>query len=519
MKKIKQFIVNGLLLTVVSIVMRSVSVSFQVYLSNTIGATAMGLFTLISTVYGFAITVATSGIQFATTRMVAEALGEAESNGETDAAKTPAVSCILRKCMIYALCFSLGSGLVLYIFSPVIGVYVLADVRTVLPLKILAVTLPPIALSAVMNGYFTAVRRVYKNAAVQVLGEAIRMFLCVMLLRFLLPHDVEYAALAVILGGAIAEISAFLIQYFLFAWERAKTRKNRLSVCESERVRKKLLHIALPMAFSAYVRSALITVEHLLIPWGLERNGRSRDASLASYGRVHSMVFPLILFPSALSSSFAGLLIPEVAEARAAGDEAAIVRTINRVLEAVLTYAIGVAGIVMCFSYELGDTIYPGNGTGRYILMLAPLIPVMYMDTSVDAILKGLGQQVYHMSVNIADASLSIILVVLLLPRFGILGYIMTVYFTEIINFAFSLGRLLVVAKVRPRIGRWVFFPLLCVILATSIVRYCLNSFSIFEADAPKTAAHIFCAGVIYVSLIALTKIRRKSKAKETSRT
>ena len=507
MKKVKQFIVNGLLLTVVSLVMRSVAVSFQVYLSNKIGAAAMGLFTLISTVYGFAITVATSGIQFATTRMVAEAMGEREDeNGAS-------IGCILRKCILYALCFSVGSGLVLYIFSPTIGVYLLSDVRTVLPLKILAFTLPPIALSAVMNGYFTAVRRVYKNATVQVLGEGIRITLCVILLGLLLPNDVEYAALAVILGGALAEISSFVIHALLFLWERSRAKKERISCMEGERIRKKLLHIALPMAFSAYVRSALVTIEHLLIPWGLQQNGRSRDAALASYGRVHSMVFPLILFPSALSSSFAGLLIPEVAEARAAGDNAAIERTINRVMEAVLTYAIGVAGIIMCFSYELGDTVYPGNGTGRYILMLAPLIPVMYMDTSVDAILKGLGQQVYHMSVNIADATLSIILVVLLLPRFGILGYVLTVYFTEIINFAFSLGRLLVVAKVKPRIGRWVFFPLLCVILATTAVRYCLTSFGVFETAAPRTSAHIFCAGVLYVALIALGKLKRK-KAK-----
>ena len=245
MKKIKQFIVNGLLLTAVSLLMRSVAVSFQVYLSNTIGAVAMGLFTLIATVYGFAITVATSGIQFATTRMVAEALGEADSHNADRADQAPAVSCILRKCMLYALCFSLGSGLILYVFSPTIGVYILKDARTVLPLKILAVTLPPIALSAVMNGYFTAVRRVYKNAAVQILGEAIRMTLCVLLLRFLLPRDAEYAALAVILGGAIAEISAFLIQYALFVYERAKTKKKMMSICENERVRKKLLHIAI----------------------------------------------------------------------------------------------------------------------------------------------------------------------------------------------------------------------------------------------------------------------------------
>lgn len=509
MKKAKQFIVNGLLLTAVSLLMRSVAVSFQVYLSNKIGATAMGLFTLISTVYGFSITVATSGIQFATTRMVAEAMGEEKDDCEGHA-DSATIGCILRKCILYALCFSLGAGLVLYVFAPTIGVHLLSDVRTVLPLKILAFTLPPIALSAVMNGYFTAVRRVYKNATVQVLGEAIRIVMCVILLGMLLPNDVEYAALAVILGGAIAEISSFVIHGLLFLFERARAKKERVSCLEGERIRKKLLHIALPMAFSAYVRSALVTIEHLLIPWGLQQNGRSRDAALASYGRVHSMVFPLILFPSALSSSFAGLLIPEVAEARAAGDDAAIVRTIHRVMEAVLTYSIGVAGILMCFSYELGDTIYPGNGTGRYILMLAPLIPVMYMDTSVDAILKGLGQQVYHMSVNIADASLSILLVILLLPRFGILGYIMTVYFTEIINFAFSLGRLLVVAKVRPRVGRWVLIPLVCVILATAAVRYCLTSIPLFHSPSSKAAAHVFCAGVIYLALIAISKLRRK---------
>lgn len=503
MKKFKRFIVNGLLLTAVSLLMRSVAVSFQVYLSNKIGAAAMGLFTLISTVYGFSITVATSGIQFATTRMVSEAMGE--GGGENN----PQIGCILRKCVLYALCFSIGSGLVLYIFAPTIGVYLLADIRTVLPLKVLAFTLPPIALSSVMSGYFIAVRRVYKNATVQVLGEGIRIFLCVVLLGMLLPNDVEYAALAVILGGALAEISAFVIHGLIFLFERSRAKKERIGCLEGERIRKKLLHIALPMAFSAYVRSALVTIEHLLIPRGLQRGGQSRDAALASYGRVHSMVFPLILFPAALSSSFAGLLIPEVAEARAAGDEAAIVRTIHRVMEAVMTYAIGVAGILMCFSYELGNAVYPGNDTEKYILMLAPLIPVMYMDTSVDAILKGLGQQIYHMSVNIADAALSIVLVVLLLPRFGILGYVMTVYFTEIVNFAFSLGRLLIVAKMRPRIGRWVLMPLVCVIVATATIRYCLSNIPLFESTSPNVAAHIFCAGVLYIALIALSKLRK----------
>ena len=163
MTRLKKFILNGLLITIVSLLIRTVSVSFNIYISNRIGAVAMGVFTLISTVYGFAITVATSGIGLATTRIIAEASGKEETSISPNET-TPVLRCIVRKCVIYALCFSIGSGVILFVFSNAIGTRLLHDPRTVLPLRVLAFTLPPISLSSVFSGYFVAIRRVYKNA-------------------------------------------------------------------------------------------------------------------------------------------------------------------------------------------------------------------------------------------------------------------------------------------------------------------------------------------------------------------
>ena len=73
--RMRIFLINGTLMTVVSLTIRFVAVSFNAYLSKKIGAAALGLFTLISTVYGFALTVATSGVNLATTKLVSEALG------------------------------------------------------------------------------------------------------------------------------------------------------------------------------------------------------------------------------------------------------------------------------------------------------------------------------------------------------------------------------------------------------------------------------------------------------------
>ena len=83
--------------------------------------------------------------------------------------------------------------------------------------------------------------------------------------------------------------------------------------------------------------------------------------------------------------------------------------------------------------------------------MLAPLVPVMYLDGATDAILKGLNLQVYSMGVNIVDSSLSVALVLLLVPRMGIMGYMVTVYAAETLNMSLSVGRLYYELKIKPK--------------------------------------------------------------------
>ena len=62
MKSKRNFLLSGFLLTLAALLMRTISVSFNVYVSGLVGAEAMGLLALIAGVYGFAVTLATSGI-------------------------------------------------------------------------------------------------------------------------------------------------------------------------------------------------------------------------------------------------------------------------------------------------------------------------------------------------------------------------------------------------------------------------------------------------------------------------
>ena len=106
MTRYQKFLYNGLLLTAASLLLRGVGVVFGVYLSGRIGAEAMGLYALIASVYSFALTVATSGVGLAVTRLISEAMGEVTASGITLAeGKTNRSRAIGKKCLCYALFF------------------------------------------------------------------------------------------------------------------------------------------------------------------------------------------------------------------------------------------------------------------------------------------------------------------------------------------------------------------------------------------------------------------------------
>jgi stage V sporulation protein B len=250
----------------------------------------------------------------------------------------------------------------------------------------------------------------------------------------------------------------------------------------------------------------LITIEHILIPWGLERNGDSREKALSDYGIIHSMVFPLVLFPSALSGAFAGLLVPEIAQSCVAEDHKRISRIINKVFYTVLTFSVGVAGIMMFFSYELSSAIYPNANAGKFVLMVAPLIPIMYLDTAVDGILKGLGEQVYCMGINIVDSFLSVILVWMLLPNMGISGYILTVYFTEIVNATLSIARLLTVTSIKAKLTDWLIKPLLCIVCSCGITRFLAKKLTGDIDSTTSLILYLIFTTTVYLFLVFITK-------------
>jgi Membrane protein involved in the export of O-antigen and teichoic acid len=495
MKRVKLFFINTMLLLGTSLIMRTIGVSFNVYISNKIGASGMGLLSLVMSVYSLSITFATSGINLTASRLTAEAIGHG-SDAEIKSA--------MKRCIIYSLSFGTLAGVVLYFTANSIGTYLLDDVRTVSSLKFLAYSLPFIALSSALHGYFTAVRRVYKNASAHLFEQLVKISLTSAGFVLIAPNGLEYACLAVVAGSCLAEVASFTYMLILYLYDINKHNANTGVI--PDKLTRKLLNISLPVAFSAYIRSGLLTLEHLLIPFGLKRSGTSSEKSLASYGVLHGMVMPIVLFPQAVIGSFSGLLVPELAECKTRGDYRKINYIISRVFQITLCFSIGAAGIIMCYSYELGHVLYSNSEASMYIKLLAPLIPVMYLDGAVDSMLKGLNEQLFSMRVNIVDSLISVGLVYFLLPVLGIKGYILIIFICELINASMSISRLISVAEFNIQLVNWVLKPLFCIIGATSCTHLLFMVCGImFRHNAVELIVHIVLTAAIYLVFLRVT--------------
>lgn len=504
MSRLRKYLANGTLMTAVALILRGLGVAFNAYITKKIGAEALGLYTLLGSVYSFALTLALSGINLTVTRLVSDALGE------NDKAK---VRASMKKCIGYSLFFGTLSASLLLILAEPLSIHILKDVRVIKPLRLCAATLPLIALSSCFNGYFVAVRRVYKNAIAQISEQLARMIFCVLLLNILFGYDMESYCLALVLGGALSEMLSFTISLLLFVFDRQGKIKMQRESGDERKITKKMLGIALPLAFSTYFRSALLTIEHILIPIGIEKSGSNRAQSLVAYGTLQSMVMPLVLFPSAIIYSFSGLLVPELAELKIQRNKTEIKYVAGRVCHLALVFAIGISGIMIYFSNELGTGIYGSEDAGRYIRLVAHIIPIMYLDTTVDNMLKGLGEHVYTMAINITDTLCSLAMVWILIPKMGIYGYITLIIVSEIFNSSASIYKLVKVTKMRFRIFKWFILPVISIILSTQLV-------GAIRIIAPlSTLPAILLTVALYFILLRLTRAVGKEEIKWVKKT
>ena len=449
------FIKNAMLLTVTSLILRLVGMVFRVWLASAIGAEGMGLYQQIFSVYAFVSVFASSGVGLAVTRLISEELTLGSRRG---------VDMIIARSIFASLAVAVISGVAVLLSAEPISVYIMSDKRAISSLKIMTASLPFMGVSAVLKGYFFARKKAFANSSSQLIEQAVRIGFILSLLGGS-GASVENGCAYVLFSDAVAELSSCLYLLVLYALDRKKLASLSGRERPPYRIFPTLARIVGPIAGGRYLNSFLRTVENILVPANLVKSGLTRDAALSGFGMIKGMALPLLLFPAGLLSSVTSLLIPEMSEAAAAGHKGRIRYAAEKSLSITFVAAIPFAVGFFFAAEPLSRLIYSEAGVGDMVRALAPLVPLMYVDSVSDALLKALDKQMATFSHAILDSLGRIAAILAFLHLFGMTGFIAIMYASNLFTSLLNLFKLIRVTGAKLKPVKQIILPLMAAVI------------------------------------------------------
>lgn len=441
-----KFIKNFFLLTFSTLIINIIEMITNVYITNKIGTTVLGSYSLIMNVFNFLVTVSLFGIPLAITKIVSE-------NDELKKNKTIELSSKIA-CKICAI-ISISVCIFTILNRDLLVSFFLHNSTTSDVFIILALSLPFIALTSCFCGYFNALRKVTKPVLYEFLTHVIRSFTIITLLELSFPAYKTFA-----IGLFLSEFISFIYSYTLYIKD-VKYYKNSREVISKKDIIKNIFRISAPLSFTSFVRSGLSTLKHTLIPLRLQKFGFSYEFALSRYGIIHGIALPFILMPSIFINSAASLLLPEYSRYFAANNTAKIKHLTEKIFKTTILVSLYISFVIYISSDYICFKLYNNVEVSYYVKILTPLICIIYLDYIADSILRGLDLQVNVMKINILDLIMSICLIYYGIPYLGTWGYILVLYASEYLNGILSINQILNKTKINFKYFEWIVKPLL----------------------------------------------------------
>ena len=418
-----------------SLLLQIIKLLSNIYISNKISTEALGIFHLIMATYGFGITIASSGLYITCMKIVSEELALNNNSGIIQASKKIIAISFLFSSIASFIFLTNSNFIVKFCFESKVNSSIVF---------LICIALPLISFSSAISGYFMAVRRIYKTVIGQFLEQIAKILAIIFLFKVLNNNSsLQNICFILILGDLISEIVSFTYLLIVYIFDLRIHFLKKANFSHSEKFIFRILRVLFPISITSCIRSGISTFKQLLIPTCLQKNGKFIDDALSDYGIISGMAMPIVLFPASFLVAMSSLLIPEFSRYYVKEDYHKIKIYTDKLIAISFIISCFLAIFFLIFGNNLGLIIYHNNEAGIYIKLFSLLIPFMYVDIIIDNILKGLDAQSNVMIINILDLIVSTLFIVLFVPLFGIKGYILSIFISEILNLSLSLNKLL----------------------------------------------------------------------------
>ena len=411
----KNSLIRGtLLLTIAGLISRIMGFFYKIFLANTIGAEGIGIYQLIFPIYSICFSLCASGIETAVSKLTAEkcALGNTKT----------AVG-ILRCALFITLSLSLCCSFLIYSHADWLAVRFLKETRCEQLLKILAFSIPFGTIHSCICGYYFGLHKAGVPSVSQLIEQAFRIAAVWLLYRIYIANGLSISPSIAVLGLVFGELCSFLftLTCFSFSQKEKFSFQNAFSIsCFKE-----IFSLSAPLTSSRLCINLLASLEAATLPNMLKAYGMDSASALSVYGILTGMALPFILFPNALTGSISLMLLPQVSESQAQGQITALKNTLRKTFLFCLGLGCSCLIFFLLFGNFLGNFVFSSPLAGGFIKTLAWLCPFLYLNTTFNSVLNGLGRTSVTFFNGICGLFIRIAFIFMGVPHLGIYGYLL----------------------------------------------------------------------------------------------
>ena len=419
---------DTVLLTVIQMALDGLGLLLNAFMTKHLGSEAMGVLTLTGSFFRLASMIASGNVFLCASRFISEELGKENRNPKK----------VLSYCLIVSLLLSLAVSLLIIIFSEYCSNYFLKSPDLKNPIRLMAVSLPLVTVTACLKGYCNACCKTGICAASDAINFLMHTILtaCAVWLTAPSTHaGLCYMTAYCTIGSELITL-IFLLCCLPFCRTEA-TGKPSVSI-------QKYISLAVPVMAGSALTSFLSAANDALVPVTLRQSGNTGTEALSQFGIFEAIVIPVLFFPSTVLVSLSGILVTETARENAARHYSRITGIAEKVVRQTIVFAVFVTGILILFGDEIGEMLGGGITAGRTIVLIAPVVPFIYLEIILESIIKGIGAQAFSSLNYLAEYIVRISCVLIFIPVLGFYGIVLSYYASNIFG---NISRLMHVIK------------------------------------------------------------------------
>ena len=398
------FVVQGSILAIASIVVRIIGIAYRIPMINIIGDEGMGYYGTAFNVYNIALLLSSYSLPLAVSKMVSVRLARKQYRNSVR---------ILRAALVYATVVGALAAAVIWFGADFFAREVFFMPYAAFALKTLAPTVWIMAYLGVFRGYYQGQGTMVPTALSQVFEQIVNAIVSVAAGSWLFNQAIKveilrgesgsgysnsWGAAGGTIGTGAGAFTALVFLLLLFAAYqrtiRKKVRRDRSGSLESYgTITKILFFTVVPVVVSSAIYNVNSVLDNGLLAYNFKSLGMEEEF-ISQWGVYTGKYHLLINVPMAVSNALSSSLIPSVSRAVATGDRRMVKKKVAAAIRFSLLIAIPSAVGLTVLAGPVNNLLFSGDNDLAVQMTLYGSIAVVFysVSTVTNAILQGIAR-------------------------------------------------------------------------------------------------------------------------------